>query len=141
MLLTLRPAMKPRSPYNHSRRPWRRKILAIVPSPSIRSRSCDPFPLTDPFNLSSDNQTRVMLFATNLSLATGGNTSSVTARAQDAQMNIYPLTVEFVGAVPGFTWLTEVVVVLPGNMPAGQSLRVSVTWHLQTSNQARIRIK
>ena len=101
----------------------------------------DPFPLTDPFNLSSDNRTRVMFFATNLTLAPGENASSVTARAQDAQLNIYPLTVEFVGAVPGFSWLSEVVVVLPGNLPAGQSLRVSVTWHLQTSNQARIRIK
>jgi glucose/arabinose dehydrogenase len=101
----------------------------------------DPFPLTDPFNFSTDGRTRVMFFATNLSLAPGEDASFVTARAVDGQMNIYTLTVEFAGAVPGFTWLTEVVVVLPGNLPTGQSVLVSVTWHSQTSNQARIRIK
>jgi glucose/arabinose dehydrogenase len=100
----------------------------------------DPFPLTDPFNLSPDSRTRIMLFATNLTLAPGENASSVTARAEDAQMNIYPLGVEFVGAVPGFSF-TEVVIVLPGNLPTGQSVLVSVTWHLQTSNKVRVRIK
>jgi glucose/arabinose dehydrogenase len=101
----------------------------------------DPFPLTDPFNLSSDNRTRVMLFATNLILANGENASFVSARAEDAQMNIYPLTVEYVGPVPGFNWLTEIVVVLPGNLPTGQSVLISATWHTQTTNKARIRIK
>ncbi|HMH42996.1 MAG TPA: hypothetical protein VK557_05900, partial [Pyrinomonadaceae bacterium] len=101
----------------------------------------DPFPLTDPFNLSSDNRTRVMLFATNLTLANGEDASFVTARAEDAQMNVYPLTVEYVGSVPGFSWLTEVVIVLPGNLPTGQSVLVSVTWHNQTTNKARIRTK
>ncbi len=100
----------------------------------------DPFALTNPFNLSSDNRTRIMLFATNLTLGTGENASSVTARAEDAQFNIYPLTVEYVGAVPGQSF-TEVVVVLPGNLPARQSVLVSLTWHSQTTNKARIRIK
>jgi glucose/arabinose dehydrogenase len=101
----------------------------------------DPFSLTDPFNFSSDNRTRIMLFATNLALAPGEGAASITARAEDAQMNIYPMTVEYAGAVPGFTWLTEVVLVLPGNLPAGQSVLISVTWHSQTTNKARIRIK
>lgn len=101
----------------------------------------DPFPLTDPFNFSSDNRTRVMMFAMNLTLVGNEDASSVTARAEDAQLNIYPLTVEYVGAVPGFSWLTEVVVVLPGNLPAGQSVLISVTWHAQTSNKARVRIR
>ena len=101
----------------------------------------DPFPLTDPFSFGSDNRTRVMLFATNLTLVGNEDASAVTARAEDGQMNIYPLTVEHVGAVPGFSWLTEVVVVLPSNLPAGQSVLVSVTWHNQTSNKARIRIR
>jgi glucose/arabinose dehydrogenase len=101
----------------------------------------DPFPLTDQFSFSSDNRTRVTLFATNLTLVGNEDASSVTARAEDAQLNVYPLTVEYVGAVPGFSWLTEVVVVLPGNLPTGQSVLISVTWHAQTSNKARIRIK
>ena len=64
----------------------------------------------------------------------------MTARAEDAQLNVYPLTVEYVGAVPGQSF-TEVVVVLPSNLPAGQSVLVSLTWHAQTTNKARIRIK
>ena len=35
-------------------------------------------------------------------------------------LNAYPLTVEFVGKVPGFDWLTQVLVKLPDNLPAGQ---------------------
>jgi glucose/arabinose dehydrogenase len=101
----------------------------------------DPFPLTNPFNFSSDSRSRVILFATNLTLAPNEDPSFVVARAEDAQLNIYPLTVEHVGAVPNFTWLTEVVVILPSNLPTGQSVLISLTWHSQTTNKARIRIK
>jgi glucose/arabinose dehydrogenase len=101
----------------------------------------DPFALTNPFNFSSDNRTRVMFFATNLTLSPGEGASSVTARAEDGLLIVYPLTVEYVGAVPGLNGFTEVVVVLPSNLPAGQSVLVSLTWHAQTTNKARIRIK
>ena len=101
----------------------------------------DPFPLTDPFNLSSNSPTRVVLFAINLDLLPGEDKSAVTARAEDAALNLYPLTVEFVGEVPGFAWLTQVVVVLPNNLPANQSVLVSITLHQQTSNKVRIRIR
>lgn len=101
----------------------------------------DPFPLVDPFNLSSDNRTRVMLFAINLNLLPGEDRTAVTARAEDASLNIYPLTVEFVGKVPDLDWLTQVVVILPNTLPPGQSVLVSVTLHGQTSNKARIRIR
>lgn len=101
----------------------------------------DPFPLTNFLNFSSDSHTRVMLFAVNLELLPGEDSSAVTARAEDSQMNIYPLTVEYVGTVPGLSWLTEVVVALPGNLPSGQDVLVSVTWHVRTSNKARISIK
>ncbi|HMG73014.1 MAG TPA: PQQ-dependent sugar dehydrogenase [Pyrinomonadaceae bacterium] len=101
----------------------------------------DPFPLTNILNFSSDNRTRIMLFAINLDLLAGEDASTVTARAQDAQMMLHPLPVEYVGKVPGFAWLTEVIVILPGDLPAGQDVLVSVTYHTQTSNQARIKIK
>ena len=101
----------------------------------------DPFPLNTLFNFSFDNRTRVMFFATSLTLGPGENASSVTARAEDSQLNIYPMTVEYVGAVPVLGFLTEVVVVLPSDLPAGQSVLVNLTWHGQTTNKARIRIK
>ena len=101
----------------------------------------DPFPLIDPFNLGSDTRPRVIFFGINLDLLPGEDTSAVTARAEDATMNVYPLTVEFVGELPNFEGLTQVVVVLPANLPAGQSVLVSVTFHGQTSNRVRFRIQ
>jgi glucose/arabinose dehydrogenase len=100
----------------------------------------DPFPLVDLFNLSSDNRTRVMLFAVNLDLLPGEDLSAVTARAEGTSLNIYPLTVEFVGGVPNFEGLTQITVVLPSNLPPGQPVLVSVTYG-QTSNKVRIRIQ
>jgi hypothetical protein len=97
----------------------------------------DPFPLTNVFNFSADRRTRLMLFGMNLNLLPG---EVLTARAEDAALNVYPLTVEFVGKVPGFDWLTEVVVRLADNTPAAQSIFVSVTLHGRTSNKARVRM-
>jgi glucose/arabinose dehydrogenase len=101
----------------------------------------DPFALTNPFNFSSDHRTRLMFFVTNLDLAAGENSSAVVARAQDGAANESPLTVEFVGKVPGFDWLTQVVVRLPDNFPSGQAVFLSVTFHGQTSNKARIQMR
>lgn len=98
----------------------------------------DPFPLTNLFNFSSDHRTRVMLFGMNMNLLPGENAS---ARAEDAALNVYLLTVEFVGKVPGFDWLTQVVVRLPDNTPAAQSIFVSVTLNGRTSNKVRVRMK
>ena len=67
--------------------------------------------------------------------------SAVTAQAEDAQLKVYPLTVESVTTVPGLNWLTEVVVVLPDNLPAAADVLVSVTWQTRTSNKVRIKIK
>ena len=101
----------------------------------------DPFPLTNPSNFSSDGRTRVMFFVTNLDLAPNENSSDVVAQAHDGANNVFPLTVEFVGKVPGFDWLTQVVVRLPDNLPSGQAVFLSVTFHGQTSNQARIQLR
>ncbi len=101
----------------------------------------DPFPLANVFTFGTDNRTRVMLFGVNLDLRQGENSSAVTARAEDALLNVYPMTVEFVGPVPNLAGVTEVIVKLPDNLPAGQDVMVSVTLHSQTSNKVRIRIR
>src|SRR5436190_8360771 len=69
----------------------------------------EPFALTARVPFGPDNRTRVMVFATNLTLAPGDTASSVTAGAEDAVLFQYPLTVEYVGPVPGQTWMTAVV--------------------------------
>ena len=101
----------------------------------------DPFPLVTPFNMSADGRTRLMLFVKNVELQPGETAAAVTARAEDAALNVFPLTVEFVGRVPNFDWVTQVVVQLPSNTPAAQTLFVSVTYRGQTSNKARIRMR
>lgn len=115
--------------------------LAIALESPTMSR--DPFALTNliNFSLTNDHQTRLSFFVTNLELLPGENSSAVTARLQDASMNVFPLQVEFVGAVPAVAGLSQVIARLPANTPANQSVFVSVTLHGQTSNLARVRMK
>jgi len=101
----------------------------------------DPFPLTTLFNFSSDNRTRVTFFGLNLDLLPGETSSAVTVRAEDGAMNVYPMTVEFLGATPGVPGVSELTVVLPGNLPTGQDVFVTATLHGQASNRVRIRIR
>ncbi len=101
----------------------------------------DPFPLTNIFNFSGDHRTRLMLFGMNMDLLPGENSSAVTARAEDASLNVYPLTVEFVGKVPGIDELTQIVVRLPDNTPTGQTLFVSATLRGKTTNKVRVRMQ
>jgi glucose/arabinose dehydrogenase len=101
----------------------------------------DPFPLTTPFNFSADGRSRVSFFALNLDLLPGETVSAVTARAEDSMLNIYPMTIEFVGAFPAVPGVSEATILLPGNLPPGQDVLVSITLRGQTSNKARIRIK
>ena len=100
----------------------------------------DPFLFTNPLNLSSDQRTRLMFFVRNLDLQPNENMSSITVRADDAQLNQFPMTVEFVGTVAGFDF-TQLIVRLPDNLPTGQTLFVSVILRGQTSNKGRIRMR
>ena len=101
----------------------------------------DPFPLTNIFNFSSDQRTRLMLFGMNMELMAGENSSAVTARAEDASLNVFPLLVEFVGPLPGVDGVTQIVVRLPDDTPAGQTLFVSATLRSRTTNKVRIRMQ
>ena len=101
----------------------------------------DPFPLANLFNFSADHRTRLMLFGMNMALTAGEDSLAVTARAEDAALNIYPLTVVFVGQAPGFDWLTQIVVRLPDNTPTAQTLFVSATLRGKTTNKVRVQMK
>lgn len=87
----------------------------------------DPFSLFSPFNLSTDGRTRLSLFIANARLQPEDDASVVTARLEDLQQNVYPVTVEHVGAVPGFDWLTQIVVRLPDRIGSAGEFRVSVS--------------
>jgi uncharacterized protein (TIGR03437 family) len=71
----------------------------------------------------------------------GDSFTSVTAQAEDSQQGSYPLTVEYVGTVPQNEWLTQIVVRLPDQLGAAQTLRVNVTYRGAVSNKAMISVK
>lgn len=99
----------------------------------------DPFGSLNDHNFSSDHRTRIALFALHAQLLPGETAAAVTAEAQDLGGNVFPLTVESVRTVPGFDWLTQVVVKLPEFMQGGggpQDIKVRIRVHGQNSNQA-----
>jgi len=101
----------------------------------------DPFPLITLLNFSSDQRTRIMLFATDADLMPGENSSAITAKAEDAAQVVYPLPVEFVGKVSGLNSFTEIVVKLPDNLPGNADVFISITLHSKTSNRVRLKIQ
>lgn len=72
----------------------------------------EPFATTSPCAWGADRQTRVMLFALNLTLQPGEAASAVTADVEDASHQHHNLTVEYVGPMPNQEWLTVVIVKL-----------------------------
>ncbi|MGH9961848.1 MAG: hypothetical protein ACREBC_32750, partial [Pyrinomonadaceae bacterium] len=89
---------------------------------------------------SSDQRTRIMLFAANLQVAPGENASAVTAQIEDAMGTMRSGTVEFVGKPPGFDDFTQIVIRLPDGLPTGNAF-VTITLHGETSNRTRITIQ
>jgi glucose/arabinose dehydrogenase len=100
----------------------------------------EPFPLSTVHNFSQDGRTRLMLFAFNLELLSGENSSVVTAWAEDSQGR-YPLTVEAVNKVPNFSWLTQVVVRLPDQLASKDEVLVSIELRGIASNKALVKLK
>ncbi|MGI9106424.1 MAG: S8 family serine peptidase [Pyrinomonadaceae bacterium] len=100
-----------------------------------------PFPLIKTHHLSTERGTRIMLLARNVALQSGESLSVLTAELEDSQHNLYPLTVEFVGKVPNFGWLTQVIVKLPDQMAITGEVSVSLSLRGSVSNKAVIAIK
>ncbi|HEX7318112.1 MAG TPA: metallophosphoesterase [Pyrinomonadaceae bacterium] len=99
------------------------------------TRVGEPFAVTTPYNFSPDTRTRVMLFAADVDPTATGNTSAVTAQAEDAHNITYPLAVEFVGKVPGHDWLTQIVVILPAELAGAGEVRVRIDVLGKSSNK------
>jgi len=81
-----------------------------------------------------------MLFAGNLRLAPGEGREAVTADAEDASHNIYPLQVEHVGPVPDQQWVTSVVVRLNEQMGDIGDVLVRIYYKGIASNRVRVAV-
>ena len=100
----------------------------------------EPFTPTQAIPFGADARTRVMLFARTLDLLPGEDASAVTAEAEDASHTIYPLRVEYVGKMPGYDWLSAVVVRLNDQMGDVGDVLVRVRLRGAQSNRVRIGI-
>ena len=101
----------------------------------------DPFPFTPTTDFSSDQRTRIILFALDIDLQPGEDAASVTVRAENSQHAIFSVPAEFVGKVPTASWLTQVNVRLPDELANGGDVSMSVVYHGVESNKVLITIK
>lgn len=86
----------------------------------------EPFNVSNTHNFSTDQRTRVSLFAVNVDLGPGETLSVIQAEAEDSLGQTFPLTIEYFGAVPNFPWLKQVVVQLPDEIANKIEVRVSL---------------
>src|SRR2546430_10554727 len=121
-------------------------VLLMLPN-STRAVAVDsvtlmaePFPPNAPLQFGSDVRTRVMLFATNLTLQAGEDASAVTAEAEDWVALRYQLSVEAVVAVPDCPGITAAIVRLHDNLGDAGDVLIGITYHGMTSNRVRIGI-
>jgi uncharacterized protein (TIGR03437 family) len=101
----------------------------------------DVFTLSSAYNFSFDQRTRIILFAVGLDLMPGENEFVVTAQADYAGHGTYPLTVEYVGRVPNFDWLTQVNMRLPNELANAGDVLVSVSLRGAASNKVLIGVR
>ena len=100
----------------------------------------EPFTITNTQNFSADQRTRISLFAVNVEVATGEPVSTIQAQAEDSLGNIFPLTIEFVGALPTLPWLKQVIVKLPDEIANKVEVRVSLKVRGLASNKVIIKV-
>jgi beta-glucanase (GH16 family) len=101
----------------------------------------DPFSIINTYNFSQDQRTRVSLLLANADLVPGDTASVATAQAQDSQGQTYPLSVEYVGRLPSFDWITHVIARLPDQLGNVNDPLISINFRGQSSNKAFISIK
>jgi hypothetical protein len=82
-----------------------------------------------------------LLFARNVELQPGEDSSIIKAWIEDSARRVFPLAVEYAGKVSGADWLTQVVVRLPDGIENTGDARVSLEVRGLPSNKALVSIK
>src|SRR3989440_11691317 len=119
------------------------KIILISQETSTRALALDsvtlkrePFNSTSEVSWSNDNQTRIMLFLIGVDPKTSA--ASITANAEDGAHKIYPLTVEYVGPVPGQDWVTAIVLRISEQMGDLGDVLIRLSYQGLNSNRVRV---
>jgi probable HAF family extracellular repeat protein len=94
----------------------------------------DPFTLLPRHFLSTDGRTRLTILAQNIEIIAGENLPPPTVQAENAQHQLIDLPVEFVGKVPGATWLTQITVRLPDQLNTAGEIQLRISYRGRTSN-------
>jgi hypothetical protein len=100
----------------------------------------ETLPIITERNFSADQRARLIVFAIGTKLANGETAAAVTATAEDSTGTVRPLTVEDVRKVPGFPWLTQVVLKLTDQIVPGD-VKIKISMHSQTSNTVLVALK
>jgi hypothetical protein len=86
----------------------------------------DPLSVISDHNFSSDQRTRIHLFAYNLELRTGEDKTAIAVEAEDAEHQVYQLPVEAVTEVPNFNWISQVTIKLTDELQGRGNLAFRV---------------
>lgn len=100
----------------------------------------EPFPLTASVKFSNDTRTRIALFGMNFDLLAGEGANALSADAEDAAHNHYPMNVEYIGPVPGFEGIFMVIVRLNDAMGDLGDVLIRLNLHGMSSNRVRVGI-
>jgi hypothetical protein len=124
-----------------------REPILLTEDDSLKALSVDSvflnrdiFPLLNNQYFGSDKRTRITLLLVDLDLLSGESLSAVTAQAIDQSQTAHNLPVEDLRKVPGVPWLSQLTLMLPGDLVPGE-LRVSVAYRGRSSNSATIRVQ
>ena len=100
-----------------------------------------PFPVTTTLLSEGRNTTRIIVFATDLTLQPGEDVQAITAEAVDAAGVHYPLRVEFISPLSDLPQVQQLVLRLNRELDDTGEVLVTVSLHGLTSNNVRIGIK
>jgi dipeptidyl aminopeptidase/acylaminoacyl peptidase len=101
----------------------------------------EPFGVSNLHNFSSDQRSRVSLFAVNIDLGPGEPTSVIEAQAENSLGQTFPLTIENFGAVPNFPWLKQIIVKLPDEIANSVEVSVSLKLRGTTGNKVIMKVQ
>jgi hypothetical protein len=101
----------------------------------------EPFGVTNANNFSTDQRTRISLFAVNVELSQGQPLSTIEAQAETSTGQVFPLTVEYFDAVPNLSWLKQIVVKLQDEIANSNEVNVSLKTGLFTGNKVIVKLK